>query len=99
MTKAKLQQRTCVSCRKTVCKGKLLRFVLLKDQSKAEHWIIKQDPQQRVQGRGVYCHPASPCLNAKNLKRQLLHGLLNSRRKKHLRGLEAILITQQLVAE
>jgi uncharacterized protein len=50
-------ERTCVACRKTLAKGKLMRLVCSVDS-------VGIDPKGKMPGRGVYLCPHRECWEA-----------------------------------
>ena len=64
-------QRSCLSCRKTTDKNRLLRFVLAPDRT------LVPDLQSRLPGRGAYTCCSESCLRTAGTRKQFARAFKN----------------------
>ena len=67
-------RRTCIACRGKAVKGDLLRFVGIA-AADGIGLRMELDAEQRLPGRGVYCHRTASCLGHAKLLPELASGL------------------------
>lgn len=80
-----IAQRSCLACRETMDKAKLLRFVLAPDRT------LVPDLQQKLPGRGAYTCLKAACVTKAVLKKQFSRGF-----KGEVPGVEAGALTRQV---